>query len=1008
VRAGDQVAGRYRLEVLLGAGGFGEVWRSQDENLDRAVALKLIHESMADETARSRFLEEARITANLAHPNVVAVLDFGFLEDDRPYLVYELVEGGSLESPGPVTSQRLRAWGTQLAEALGAAHDGGVLHRDLKPENVLLRAAGEAVLCDFGVARSAAKATRLTAEGLLLGTPAYMAPELWRGKPASRASDQFAWAATLVRLAGGGSVYGSDEVTAIVEASRDSAPLDLPDLPHLPAAAREVLARALALDPAARFPTIRAAGRAWNDALANASSGPMFRPGRDEGGGVDQHVATVVLRSSSRRDPSAPITRRTRLRRRHHLALVAVATLGLGVGALLVGPRGDRDGAPPAPSPSTSPPVAPDSLDPARTQVEDLLARLQRGLDRDPMSMSDPTPLADLPEETRAWVSSPDFDAAFLASADSLARHLNDVRDLSADDLHWILRRAAEELRDVLGLLANLAAEEDIQLEGRPGPLRARFVALRKALEGRYDRSAGEPEGIVRGRHVVLWSTLLIRADGKPSPLPIRATINNLSNEPSPFVRLWMRYRLTDAVQWGRGMRCPRQLHLLRVLARDAPALPIAPDSPPGMVGLADAVRRKLIQGMGRGLRRCPSAVRPEHWRFIDASLEMIERDLVVDNERNTVLRAQFERITKPDSVFDALGQDPPLVARFHRRINLLKRQAKALSLVDLPDWVRQLPAELDELSHFLGPDARLPFSEDHAAGGGPNFDVLEATRRLDTWLDLCRRAFLSSREELPSEAWPWLVRHLLPAPSRLLRATDARVARLRNDETILPEQEEAWARILARLHQEAQATIGRMAFGDSRPPILAQWLLAQAGELIRGGDYVMSGGATPLEYEDSLRSWMLLVMLDNSRETKGNRCGEIINSLHEVLTVRTWRQGPPNRTEGLRRILIDITAFAARCDNELQPAMWKHLDEAIQHMENLIPRDPDWVAHATERALEAPRLALLGGVASPRLRKTLEEIDRVRRLALSYRFTPAPGSPPSTPRQHGPGPRPR
>jgi serine/threonine-protein kinase len=1008
VRAGDLVAGRYRLEVLLGAGGFGEVWRSQDENLDRAVALKLIHESMADETARSRFLEEARITANLAHPNVVAVLDFGFLEDDRPYLVYELIEGGSLESPGPVTSQRLRAWGTQLAEALGAAHDGGVLHRDLKPENVLLRAAGEAVLCDFGVARSASKATRLTAEGLLLGTPAYMAPELWRGQPASRASDQFAWAATLVRLAGGGSVYGSDEVTAIVEASRGSDSLDLPDLPQLSATARAVLARALALDPAERFPTIRAAGRAWNDAQATAPSGPVYRPGRSGGDAVDQHVATVVLRSSSRRDPSAPITRRTRLRRRHHLALVAVALLGLGVGAVLIGPRGGQGGAPPGPSPPTSPPVARDPLDPARTQVEGLLARLRRDLDRDPLSMGRPMPLADLPEGTRAWLSSPDLDAAFLASADSLAGHLNDVRDLAPEDLQWLLRQAAEELRDVLGMLANLAAEEDVQLGGGPGPLRDRFVALRKALEGRYERGAGEPESIVRGRHVVLWSTLLIRADGKPSPLPIRATINSLSRDPTPFVRLWMRYRLTDAVQWGRGIRCPRQLHLLRVLAREAPALPIPPGSPPGMVPLADAVRRKLLQGMGRGLRQCPSAARPEHWRFIDATLEMIERDLVVSLDRNTLLRAQFERITRPDSVFDALGKDPPLVARFHRRLNLLRTQAKALSRQDLPDWVRQLPAQLDELSHFLGPDARLPFSEDHAVGGGPTFDVLEATRRLDTWLDLCHRAFLSTREELPSEAWPWLVRHLLPAPSRLLRATDARVARMREDGTILPEHEEAWARILARLHEEAQATIGRVAFGDSRPPILAQWLLAQAGELIRGGDYAMSSGATTLEYEDALRTWMVLVMLDTVREVRGSKCGDLVDSMHEVLTTRAWRLEPPHRTEGLRRILIDTTIFAVRCEGELPPSLWKHLREAIQHMENLIPRDPDWVAHATERALEAPRLALLGGVASPEVRGVLTEIDRVRRLALEYQVTPGPGSPASNPRPRGPGPRPR
>ena len=176
--------GRYRLESSLGAGGMAEVLRAVDDRLGRAVAVKVVLPAYAgSEEFRQRFLREARLVATLEHPNVVPIYDFG--EDGGlPFLVMPLFEGGALAARldgSPLPPSQVVRWVRDLASALDAAHDAGVLHRDVKPSNVLIDRNGRALLADFGIALAAGVATRLTTTGTVIGTPGYMAPEARRG-----------------------------------------------------------------------------------------------------------------------------------------------------------------------------------------------------------------------------------------------------------------------------------------------------------------------------------------------------------------------------------------------------------------------------------------------------------------------------------------------------------------------------------------------------------------------------------------------------------------------------------------------------------------------------------------------------------------------------------------------------------------------------------------------------------------------------------------------------------
>ncbi len=254
--------GRYRLDALLGRGGMAEVFRATDTKLARTVAVKVILAThAAEEHFLERFLREARMVASLEHPNILPVYDFGE-EGGVPFLVMPYLSGGSLRErlrAGPVPLAVASAWIAQLSEALDAAHAAGVLHRDVKPANVLLGKDDRLFLADFGIAKMLESDTGLTATGVVVGTPIYMAPEQAMGKRASPATDRYALAVVAFEILSGRPPFEGDTALSLMHQHVSTPPPALSArVPGLPAGLDTVLAQALAKDPDERPVSCRA------------------------------------------------------------------------------------------------------------------------------------------------------------------------------------------------------------------------------------------------------------------------------------------------------------------------------------------------------------------------------------------------------------------------------------------------------------------------------------------------------------------------------------------------------------------------------------------------------------------------------------------------------------------------------------------------------------------------------------------------------------------------------
>ena len=244
------VAGRYRLEGRIAAGGMGEVWKGTDVVLGRPVAVKLLRAGYArDPGSLARFRSEARHAASLSHPGIAQVYDYG--QAEPPYLVMELVDGPSLAQVlggGPLDPGRAMEVVAQAAAGLDAAHRAGLVHRDIKPGNLLLGPGGQVKITDFGISRAAGSAA-VTGTGELLGTPAYLAPERLAGQVATPASDLYslgvlAWEC----LAGTPPFTGAPLEVALAHRNRP-----LPPLPAaVPADVAALVAELTAQDPLAR------------------------------------------------------------------------------------------------------------------------------------------------------------------------------------------------------------------------------------------------------------------------------------------------------------------------------------------------------------------------------------------------------------------------------------------------------------------------------------------------------------------------------------------------------------------------------------------------------------------------------------------------------------------------------------------------------------------------------------------------------------------------------------
>jgi eukaryotic-like serine/threonine-protein kinase len=245
--------GRYRLERPLGHGGMASVHLGHDQELDRQVAIKLLAENLAGEqAARERFLREARLAAQLSHPNVVGVYDAGE-EAARPYIVMERVEGETvadlLARRGRLPSAEVVPLAIQACRGLEHAHSLGVVHRDVKPANLLLAGDGTLKIADFGIAR-AAEGTALTQAGTVLGTAAYLAPEQAAGKEVTAAADLYSLGAVIYELLAGRTPYDAGSLAELAAQQREGAIPPLRDVaPGVSAHLEEIVMRCLARKP---------------------------------------------------------------------------------------------------------------------------------------------------------------------------------------------------------------------------------------------------------------------------------------------------------------------------------------------------------------------------------------------------------------------------------------------------------------------------------------------------------------------------------------------------------------------------------------------------------------------------------------------------------------------------------------------------------------------------------------------------------------------------------------
>jgi serine/threonine protein kinase len=277
--------GPYEIVGGIGAGGMGEVYRARDARLGRDVAIKVLPASLVtDQDRLRRFEQEARATAALNHPNILAVYDVGS-HDGMPYVVYELLDGGTLRERLPQGSTSVRKaaeLAVQIARGLAAAHERNIVHRDLKPDNIFVTTDGRGKILNFGLAKlveadpasSEARSTTVnldTTPGTVLGTVGYMSPEQVRGLPVDPHTDIFALGIVVYEmLAGRRPFQGSttaDTIAAIVKED----PADLPAVErHIPAGLERIVDRCLEKTPSARFQTASDLGFAL-EALSSSS-----------------------------------------------------------------------------------------------------------------------------------------------------------------------------------------------------------------------------------------------------------------------------------------------------------------------------------------------------------------------------------------------------------------------------------------------------------------------------------------------------------------------------------------------------------------------------------------------------------------------------------------------------------------------------------------------------------------------------------------------------------------
>lgn len=334
------IARRYRMVERLGTGGMAEVWRAEDEVLGRSVAVKILHPQYAgEENFVARFRQEAQAAANLSHPNIVNIYDWG-REEGTYFIVMEYLAGKALkqvlEERGNLRPDQAVDIARQVASALAYAHRNGVVHRDIKPHNIMLAPDGTVKVTDFGIAR-ASGAQALTQTGFVMGTAQYLSPEQAQGKETGPATDVYSLGVVLYEMLTGNVPFDGESPVAVALKHVNEQPVSPRNLnPNVPPELERVVLRAMAKQPELRY----SSADEMAEDLKRVSEGRALVVGA----GSDDITRTLEPVSAAKTQvlpsgeaPASPGPRQRRAARRHNTwvwaFIVALLALASGVAA---------------------------------------------------------------------------------------------------------------------------------------------------------------------------------------------------------------------------------------------------------------------------------------------------------------------------------------------------------------------------------------------------------------------------------------------------------------------------------------------------------------------------------------------------------------------------------------------------------------------------------------------------------------------------------------------------
>ncbi len=310
--AGRKVLNRYKILEKIGGGGMSVVWKAYDLVLDRNVALKILRPEMSeDEDFIRRFRREAQSVASLSHPNIVNIYDVG--EDQGLYfIVMELIGEGEtlrdyMKSKGRLPVGRALEIASEICEALAHAHGKRIIHRDIKPQNILLTAEGRAKVADFGIARALGSLSTTTRD-MVVGSAPYISPEQARNGVATAKSDLYSLGVVLYEMLSGRQPFAGDSPVAVaLQHVEADAPSLRENAPSIPPIVDELVRKAMAKDPLARFQTAEEMLSAIRNAQARLAEGPSREPASNDSPSGNQGDATVAKTKGKRKPLSLAV-----------------------------------------------------------------------------------------------------------------------------------------------------------------------------------------------------------------------------------------------------------------------------------------------------------------------------------------------------------------------------------------------------------------------------------------------------------------------------------------------------------------------------------------------------------------------------------------------------------------------------------------------------------------------------------------------------------------------------